>query len=329
MTTTTPEIAPSGQPDTNQDELLAELLDAALAYNPIARAGFINHLPMSLIAARRLGASDAALRDWFDGQTTGDFLIPRDRPAWLAIDSARITGRGIRAEVADRLPRLIDSPGSQFFHAIIRLELAVNAGHVGQVADALVNWEDHPDELGPLPAGDGGLRFAEMTTHLAAHPEARAPRLPSPREVGASSWFRATFASLSADDDLLDDVERFTLGVHNAPRDFGTLHLVTGARAARALTDHLDPIDADRLALSTARAVAAAYVSFGTPPPADPSELERRRTTTVPGWDELGRRAVRSGDPHVAKLVYACLLGSARTGDPLYRYTAAHQVGAV
>jgi hypothetical protein len=196
------------------------------------------------------------------------------------------------------------------------------------VADALVNWDQNRDGFGPSPAGTGDLRFAEVAARLAARPESKAPRLPSPRDAASSPWFRATLEALQADDRLLDDVEAFTLTVHEHPRDFGTLHLVTGARSARALTGHLDPDTQARLALTTAQAVAAAYVSFGTPPAATRDEIDRRRAADLPDWDELARRAVGSGDPHVAKLVYAARLGSERTGDPLYRFTAARQVGA-
>jgi hypothetical protein len=323
--------APTTALEAHRDEALDRLLDDALGFDPVARGGFINHLPMSLVAARRLGADDATLQDWFDRQTRGDFLVPRDRPDGLDEAARRIDARGIAEEVRERLPAVVHDPFSQFFHAPIRVELAVNAAHAGQVADALRNWEAHvtPEhELGAHPGGEeGDLDFATVMGRVASRPEARAPHLPPAPEVAASRWFRAELERLRLHDQLLDEVEAFTLSTHARPRDFGTLHLVTGTRAARSLIGLLDANAADRLSWATARAVASAYLAFGSPAVADDDEWARRQERTIADWGVIGRRAVASRDPHVAKLVYACLLGSTRTGDVRYRIVAGRQVG--
>jgi hypothetical protein len=75
------------------------------------------------------------------------------------------------------------------------------------------------------------------------------------------------------------------------------------------------------------QAVAAGYVAAGAPPiPAD-AELEERRGADVPAWDEVRAAAVASPDVHVTKLVYTCRLERATTGDPLYSWLAAREVG--
>ena len=48
--------------DLDADAALARLLDDELDYRPGARGGFISHLAMSLVAARRLGATAEELQ---------------------------------------------------------------------------------------------------------------------------------------------------------------------------------------------------------------------------------------------------------------------------
>lgn len=324
--TTAPDTAARDGAAAPDDDLLAALLDAELAFGPVARGGFINHLAMSLVAARRLGASDDELHEWFDGQASSDFLIPRDRPDWLDRDIARIETVGIGAEVRRRLPSLIAAPESQFFHAVIRLELALDAGHPGQVANALQNWSDHARPLAAPPDGSGNATFGQVMDAVLSHPLAAQASQLSTHQVAAERWFADALADLRGDGALLDEVAAVAVASHVEPRNFGTLHLVTGTRATRAVARHLGPDDADELALRTAHAAGAGLLSFGATLPSEVSVAQRRDRST-PEWATIARGAVDSGDPHVAKLVYACQLEEAATGDPLYRSVAAHQVG--
>jgi hypothetical protein len=139
---------------------------------------------------------------------------------------------------------------------------------------------------------------------------------------------------------------------HTEPGNFGTLHLVTGTRAARALIAFLDGPAASDLALRTAQAAAAALVGLGQITPghntghtdtgtadtgtADTDSTNSSATPHTAGreddegrayWATISRLAIESGDPHVAKLVYACLLEEQATGRPIHRELAARQVG--
>lgn len=308
------------------DPVLDELLDRELAYDPLARGGFNSHLSMSLVAARRLGATDDQLREWFEAQTTDGFLVPRDRPSRLDRDTAEVERLGIDAVVRRELPALVDAPLSQFFHAIIRLELAIDAQHAGQVANALQHLREQGRPLGDPPGGDGGESLAAVASALAQHPQRRSGSLRDLRGAAEAPWFRDTLARLRDDGHLLDDVAAFVAAVHLDRNDFTSLHMVTGTRAARALAQYLDPEDQRRLALRTAQAVAlvAAVVLDG----ADPS---RRDTPDVDAsrlaWADIGRAALVTLDPHVVKLVYAARLEEAATADPRYRFLAARQAG--
>jgi len=323
-TTHTPLIDPVA--GAGGDPVLDELLDRELSYDPVARGGFINHLAMSLVAARRLGATDDELRGWFDAQTGDGFLLQRDRPDWLDGDTAEIASLGVEQVVRRELPALIDAPLSQFFHAIIRLELAIDAAHPGQIANALRNLREHGHPLPDPPSGDGGESFAAVTAGLAHHPQRRDGSLRDLRDAATQPWLRSTLERLRVDDHLLDDVASVVVAVHLELDDFTSLHMLTGTRAARALAGLLEPDDRRRLSLRTAQAVTlVAAVVLGGPDPTN------RRDSHPEGsqlsWDAIGRAAIATLDPHVAKLVYAARLEEATTADPRYRLAAARQAG--
>ncbi|MHB1139372.1 MAG: questin oxidase family protein [Microthrixaceae bacterium] len=306
------------------DQLLATLLDDELDLDPVASGDFINHLAMSLVALRRLGGSDDELQQWYDAQTSGDFLVPRVRPDWLVPESDEVRSRGAHAVIAERLPSLVGSPGSQFFHAIIRLDLAVDAGHAGQVANALRNWAAHDHPLPDPPTGDGHASYRHVLARLAAATRDGAPAPTGSHELASTDWFTAAMSELAAHDGLLEEVSEAAASSHLEPRHFGTLHLVTGTRAAQALSPLLDDVARRTLALRTAQAVAVTYVSIGAPALAEP--VDEPASTGSAEWASIARRAIASGDPHVAKLVYACRLEEDRTGSARYRPIASRQV---
>lgn len=330
MTSTTSHLpaALDGSAAAEHDPVLDRLLDAELSFDPVARRGFINHTAMALVAARRLGAGDQDLERWFRDDASGDFLVPRGRPDWLAPETDDVRRRGARVVVAEQLPALVAAPGSQFFHAVIRLELALDADHPGQVANALHNWAEHDTPLGPAPAPAGDRRFAEVLDVLRA--ERLAGRLPEAdaSALATNDVFRSSFDTLADHPDLLDDVAATVAAIHTSADDFGTLHLVTGTRAARAVADLADEPTRRELARRTAQAVALLWASFGAPEPAGTTVLERRRAQAPSSWATTCRRAIDTGDHHVVKLVYAARLEHAATGDPLYRWLAARQAGA-
>ncbi len=305
---------------------LERLLVAELDYRPGARSGFISHLAMSLVAAARLGASADELQQWYDTQTSDDFLIPRDRPDTLDGPIERMDVDGIEAEVRRRLPGVLAAPESQFFHAPIRLELAIDAGHTAQVANAFENWEAHDTPLPERPAGGGDLGVAEVVRRVLEHPDAGAASRLDVHGVAAQPWFVAEMDRLRVDGTTLDELAALAAASHVAPGHFGTLHLVTGTRAVRALAAYLSADDRHELALRTAQALAAAMLSFGGTLPPDADTAARR--AAAPGdWRGIASAALDSGDPHVVKLVYASMLEERATGDPLYRAIAATQTG--
>ena len=59
------------------------------------------------------------------------------------------------------------------------------------------------------------------------------------------------------------------------------------------------------------------------------AELDELRAVPLPAWDEVRAAAVASPDVHTTKLVYSCRAELAATGDPIYSWLAAREVGLV
>ena len=75
--------------------------------------------------------------------------------------------------------------------------------------------------------------------------------------------------------------------------------------------------------------MAAGYVAGGRVELPTDDELEGLRAVPVPAWDEVRAAAVASPDVHTTKLVFTCRLERRATGDPLYDWLSAREVGLV
>jgi hypothetical protein len=311
------------------DDRLSDLLEAEVAYDPVARGGYINHTAMALVAAWRLGADADQLDGWYRADVDSGFIRLRPEPEGLAEVRDEVLRRGTEAAVHHAGPALVHSPASQFFHAPIRLEYALDAGHTSQVANALHNWRFHGRALADLPDGGGGRPFADVARDVAAADGWRTVHRGDLDEVARAGWFTDLLGGADlASPTLLDEVAAVAAAAHVAGGDIGSLHLVTGTRAARAIAPLLDADDARTLAARTAQAVAAGLDPGAAPLP-EAHELDALRHRPVPSWDAIAEAALASGDPHGAKLAYTCRREQEATGDALYAWLAARRCGLV
>ncbi len=116
---------------------------------------------------------------------------------------------------------------------MIRFAYALDVGHDGQVAAALLDWERRHDVL-PVSTPTPGLRrLAEVAAELAEQTSATWPHTFDLHGIARRPELRAALDGVALDDHTLDDVSSFALAAHLAADEFITLHLVTGARAAR------------------------------------------------------------------------------------------------
>ena len=305
---------------------LARLLDEELAFSPSFRRHYSTHLAMMLVALDQLGAPPEVLQSTFDAHARSE-AERRDDPDVLAERRREVVADGIAATVRSRVPELATGPHSQLFHPMIRLAYALEVGHEGQVAAALLDWERRHQVL-PAPAlTRGERRLTDVAAELAAQPPGTWPRTFDLDGIARRPELRAALVDVRLDDTTLDDVSGFAIAAHTVADDFITLHLVTGARALRTVTSWVEDDTARRLVAHAAPAMAVAYAAVGAPPLAGPAELDALRRTVQWTREEIAEQAVADPDPHVVKLATVALSEDARTGDLLYLHSAARVVG--
>jgi hypothetical protein len=304
---------------------LAHLLDEELAFSPSFQRHYSSHLAMALVALAQMGASPEVLQRTFAASA----LEPRDDVDELEERRREVARDGIAAVVRARVPALVAAPGSQLFHPMIRLAYALDVGHEGQAAAALLDWERRFQAL-PLPEPvPGGRRLPDVAAHLAAQPTGTWAHTFDLDGIARRPELVEALAGLALDAATLDDVSAFAIAAHTVADDFITLHLVTGARALRTVCAWVDDDTARHLAAHAARVMAVAYAAVGAPPLPIPADLEALRRVDLPTRSAIAERAIRDHDPHVIKLANVALVEEERTGDALYRYSAARVVGLV
>ncbi len=332
-TTPTPITTPAPAPitttaPTSTSATLDRLLDDELALSPSIENIYSNHLAMTLVALHQMGAPSELLETTFRAHAAGE-SEQRDDVADLDEVRREVQRDGIVAAVRDRVPQLVEAPSTAFFHSMIRLGYALDVGHEGQVAAALLDWQRR---RAPLPIGaitNGPRRAAEIAGDLAgASAGTWVPTFDLDSTARNPIW-RAAVQGVAIDEATLDDLSAFAIAAHLAADDFMTLHVVTGSRAVRAVAAVVDERTAVNLAGHALFDALVVYAAAGAPPLLDERELAQIRRHPLPTRDEIAERAVHDRDPHVIKLANVALVEEERTGDLLYRFAAAHVVGAV
>lgn len=313
---------------TSTDTTIHRLLDDELAFSPSVMVHYSSHLAMSLAALRRLGAPAHVLQATFDAHARGE-AEPRDDHDVLDERRREVARDGIAATVRARVPALVGAPASQLFHPLIRLAYALDVGHGNQVAAALLDWERRYHALDVAAPGGGTRRLTDVATELAGRPAGTWRHTFDLDGIARRPELIASLQGVALDEHTLDDVSTFAIAAHTAADDFITLHLVTGARALRTVSEWVDDDTALRLAANALPAMAVAYAAVGAPPLLEPDELDELRRSPLPPVAAIVERAVADHDPHVIKLADVALVEEQRTFDQLYRYSAARVVGLV
>lgn len=307
---------------------LTRLLDDELAFSASIQGIYSSHLAMSLVALHQLGASGSVLESTFEATARSGPEI-RDDCDELERRIREVDERGIDETVRALVPALVRGPGTALFHPLIRLAYALDVGHRGQVAAALLDWERRL-HTPPVPvASPGRRRLADAAADLADHPSDTWPQTYDLDAIARRPELRASLEGVARDERSLDDISTFALSAHATADAFITLHMVTGARALRTVSEHVDADVAHELAAQAVTMMAIAYAAAGAPALLDEPALDAMRESPLPSSAEIAARAIESPDPHVIKLANVALVEELRTADRLYRYVAARVVGSM
>jgi hypothetical protein len=305
------------------DALLNELLDWGVRYEPEYSRGLSNHLPMSLIALQRLGASAERLQAYCSSYAARLRLAPvpaegRARPG-AAVPTRRfgdvgafpelrryfldeLAEHGVARVLSRALPVLIPGIGAAAFHGQIRTAYGIEAGHHGEIASGLGYWaarylrlRDTLPAQGPLEAP---VWLAAIASEFNDWQAGAGLIFEDMQAVALSPRLQDRLVGLKLDGATLEQLTRFAVEKFVATRNFTVLHLITSAHALGVLLPYCDEpeVALHWYAVAFATALAAVHSSLHS----DAGEV------AVLSWSEIISRALRSDDDHDVKLVYTC-----------------------
>lgn len=301
---------------------LRALLESNLRFAPEFQQGLLtNHLSMCLVALDRLGAPPARLREFFDAYR-GPLEPLRDDAGRRETLLRRLAEVGRETLLRERLPQLVAGLGGAAFHGLIRLAYAIESDLDDELAHALAYFEEAQLPLQTAAAATDEADPLALLESLHA--------LGQPRPQGANIALRMerafatpevarTAARLAFEPGTLARLAAAALLVYATSDDFTALHGVTASHAARVVAPY---VDETLLARSLWLALAAAYVSTGSPRLPDRQARHALRTRSAPDWSDVAAAALRTNDDHVSKIVFSCRSEDAAYRDPLYRVVA-------
>lgn len=311
---------------TSPSPTLRRLLDDELKFSPSFQGHYSNHLAMALTGLDQLGAPVDVLESMFDRAEGSGASELRIDVAELERRLDEVARLGITETVSRRIEDLVDAPSSALFHPAIRLAYGLDAGHQGQVAAALLDWEQRHRSLPvPMPAG-GNRSLFDVAADLSAQPAGTWNGDYDLHGVARRGELADALDGLASDAVTLENIAEFVLSAHIAADAFVTLHMVTGTRALLRIADGLDPDTVRRMTRHAALEMMVVYAVAGAPPLPSQTVLDALRRGELPSADTIAERAIADHDPHVIKLANVALVEEARTGDPLYRLIAGRAV---
>jgi hypothetical protein len=334
--------------------ILAKLLTESEAYDPEYGGGLCNHLPLALTALDQMGATPAQLNDyrrthvsWLEklperaAAPTGAWPFRKaDHAGFVDLQAdfrQRIARGGREPVVRATLPELAPGLSAAAFHGLIRTAMGVTSKHDGEIAAGLAYWAAHWQRLGvalgapseSAPSADPLLLLERVRNdpRFAFDPKT-APGLIDDAllAVGGLSGFSEVIDWLDERCSIAD-IARAAGALYGATGDFTALHTVTATHAVSVLLPY---VQEPRVLLPWLwQGLAAAYIAIGRPAIPATDTIEAWRLTDAPAWPDLLSSALSQDDEHTVKLCYSALSLGRLTGDRLFRWLAAREVGAL
>jgi hypothetical protein len=334
--------------------VLAKLLTESEAYDPEYGGGLCNHLPMALTALEQMGATPGQLNDYRRTHVSWLEKLPEraaapnrawpfrkaDHAGFVDLQAdfrQRIARDGWEPVLRATLPELAPGISAAAFHGLIRTAMGVTSKHDGEIAAGLAYWAAHWQRLGVVLAAPADstptkdplalLERLRNDPRFAFDPKG-APGLIDNAllAVGNLLDFGDVIHWLDPACDV-GDLARAAGVLYSATGDFTALHAVTGTQATAVLLPY---VKEPRVLLPWLwQGLAAAYIAIGRPAIPEADAIEVRRAAETPAWPELLRSALAQDDEHAVKLCYSALSLGRLTGDRLFRWLAAREVGAL
>ena len=331
------------------EQTLSGLLDDELNFDPTTTDSLTNHLPMALLAKRRLGAdADELLRFKAKYQRRLRPLEVSERQLdesnWTTAIGRRgaagdlrryfarsIAEHGVDAVLRTHLSALLPGIGGGAFHGVIRLSYALDASSPARIAAGLAYLAEVGDAIGPLPDRHVGSDGVSEIANVLGRSD---PPLSIPkgwnigdrmRLVAGDERFQDAVGSLQVTDETESQLAEFSLRLFTTSGDFTSLHGVTGLAAISSIRPWVEDVVAlDRY---TVQALLAAYVTLGAPPIWSQTRFDEFVSVDRSSVAEVAAVGASSDDEHVSKLIYTAHTRWREFGDPLYLAVAARHAG--
>jgi len=310
-----------------------------------------NHLPMVLVALRRMGANAERLEEYchiyraanhlalvseplgrIDEANWREFLGERERECdYITFFSGEVARLGATPTALLYLPALFTGIAASALHAFMRMAYATMTDSDEETAVALGYWAATYLSLGaatggPPSTGDPlevlaymhgpqSFRHVETERDLLWH---------FMRAVARKPEFAGVADRLAIGPETRARTAKLSLTILAATDDFCALHAVTGTHWLRMIEPRTpDPTVPLRYFW---QAVAALVPKMGFPEMPSEDQLEHCRRVPLPDWNEIFREAVGHDDEHDLSLSFSASEEFKVYPDPLYKYVAARRL---
>ena len=346
--------AKSGPSIAGGDEFLARIVARTRDFSAEFPQLLANHLPMVLVALRRLGGSDQRLIQYFNTYRDANGLVPPPPPVapivrerWTEAfgDRSRETDYraffvdevrrlGVRPALAEYLPTLVPAITASALHALMRLAYGAMTGDELEIGTALGYWAATYLVLGkatgapPITDDPAAVLLKIRDYPTFRHVEVELDLLwHFMRSMAAKPEFRPVVDWLRVGPETHDQIAKASLALMAGTMDFCSVHAVTGTHWICLLKPYWPD---HGLALRYFwQAIAALYPKIGFPDLPSAVQLEEWRQAPCPDWPEIMAAAVRSNDEHDLSYIFSSHEEWKVYGDPLYRFVAARRVGLI
>ena len=304
-----------------------------------------DHLPMTLSALRRLGAS-AERRDAFARRYVVEKSLRTLDPASTEAQArtelvARIARDGRDAVLRSESHDLARGLGGGAFHALIRVAYAIADRDDVELAAGLAYWRHAYLDLGEASRQDGRDAEGAPTAFVPDAMLANARRIlrDVPARLDDRALIARRMAAVSREPAFAVVVDAARVEARDLPaiasivvrgfaatRNFTMLHAMTASHATRVLLPYVR--DADAFVRYLWRAIVAAYVSARLPDiPTDVDLLQRYAER--PEWEALVATACVSDDEHVVKAAFTAREEDRAYASPNYRVAVARYLNLI
>jgi hypothetical protein len=336
------------------DEELTRLVTKARAFSVEFPAFLANHLPMVLVALRRMGASDERLAEFFEFYRVTNKLVPVPPPVapieqalwteslgdrtregdYRAFFLGEIERLGLNATIDTYLPTLVPGIAASALHALMRLAYGALTANTAEIGTALGYWAATylrlAEPSGAPPITDDP---AAVLLRIRDYPTFRNVEVELDllwhfmRSMAAKPEFKPVVDWLDIVPGTHDRIAKASLALMAGTMDFCAVHAVTGTHWIRILNGYWPNHDLALRYFWTA--IASLYPKIGFPDLPSADQLDAWRRADCPEWPDIFAKAVQSNDEHDLSFTFSAQQEWEFYGDPLYRFVAARRVGLI